>query len=455
MASVIQRADAWYAKFRDADGRPRRIRVSALTRAEAKRMAEDLERQAERRSLNLEPIMPRDGGGTVMGLLEWWLETYVRGTPSEARTPHMTRLHFSGSELAGMRLADVRKGHVEMFLQAKLDTLAPQTVNHLRQFLVSAFKRAIEADRWPGDNPAKHTRPRKVVQTSAPDYLRAHEVGPLLKALDLRWRPLFATALYTGLRKGELLALRKSDVDLHQRLITVARTNTRDSTKSGRVSTVDIPAELVPYLELAVARSSDLLFPGEDGEPMRPDVKLHHVLRRAMARAGLASDFRHVCRRPGCREVVEADTADLQRCPKDGAKLWPKPVVRPLKFHHLRHTTGSLLVMAGASMAYVSRQLRHADIRITNEVYTHLSPTFRLAEADRLKLGADTPELLEPLRAAVNATRLGPYGVQASRTKNEGPEIGPVSRATPGPSGERRKGFEPSTPSLGSSCSTN
>lgn len=111
--------------------------------------------------------------------------------------------------------------------------------------------------------------------------------------------------------------------------------------------------------------------------------------------------------------------------------------------------------MAGASMAYVSRQLRHADIRITNEVYTHLSPAFRLAEADRLKLGADAPELLEPMRAVVNATRLGPYGVHVVGEKNEGPETATISRATSGPSVERRKGFEPSTPSLGSSCSTN
>jgi integrase len=39
----------------------------------------------------------------------------------------------------------------------------------------------------------------------------------LLRALDPRWRPLFATAIYTGLRKGELLALRKSDVHLDRR----------------------------------------------------------------------------------------------------------------------------------------------------------------------------------------------------------------------------------------------
>ena len=108
--------------------------------------------------------------------------------------------------------------------------------------------------------------------------------------------------------------------------------------------------------------------------------------------------------------------------------------------------------MAGASMAYVSRQLRHADIRITNEVYTHLSPAFRLAEADRLKLGADAPELLEPMRLAAN---LGQLWVKAGEGNERGPETATISRATSGPSVERRKGFEPSTPSLGSSCSTN
>ncbi|HYO70449.1 MAG TPA: hypothetical protein VEU33_30650 [Archangium sp.] len=63
--------------------------------------------------------------------------------------------------------------------------------------------------------------------------------------------PDLATAIYTGLRKGELLALRKADVDLCNRLLTVARSWERDTTKGGHAEVIPIAAELVPYLEEA------------------------------------------------------------------------------------------------------------------------------------------------------------------------------------------------------------
>jgi hypothetical protein len=78
------------------------------------------------------------------------------------------------------------------------------------------FSAARRAGRYAGPNPVVDVRKRKVLRRK-PDFLRIHEVPLLLRALDPRWRPLFATAIYTGLRKGELLALRKSDVHLDRR----------------------------------------------------------------------------------------------------------------------------------------------------------------------------------------------------------------------------------------------
>src|SRR6185436_5978434 len=96
---------------------------------------------------------------------------------------------------------------------------------------------------------------------------------------------------------------------------------------------------------------SELVFPAEDGSMMRADSDLEKVLRRAMGRAGVVTGYNHVCRRPGCGHSEKAPDAELRRCPEDRAKLWPKPQVRPLRFHDLRHTAGSLLMMAGANPA--------------------------------------------------------------------------------------------------------
>jgi hypothetical protein len=111
------------------------------------------------------------------------------------------------------------------------------------------------------------------------------------------------------------------------------------------------------------------------------------VLRRSLGRAGIVLGYDHICRRKGCGKHVAADDGELRLCPDCNMKLWPKALVRPIRFHDLRHTTASLLLMAGANPAAVQRILRHSDPRLTTEVYGHLVPDYLRAEIDRLSFG--------------------------------------------------------------------
>jgi integrase len=77
-------------------------------------------------------------------------------------------------------------------------------------------------------------------------------------------------------------------------------------------------------------------------------------------------------------------------------KLWPKTIVRQIRFHDLRHTTASLSMMAGADPAAVQRILHHRDPRITTEVYGHLAPDYLRAEFDRLRFFTDQPPRRSP-----------------------------------------------------------
>ena len=231
MASVYQRSEKWYLRYRDARGRWRDRVCTARTKTEAKRLAAELERVCERQRLGLEPLPAEDGGGTFGDLVRWWLKTYSKGSPSHQRNVYTVTRHLLESELAALRLVDLTPGRVETFLQAKSATLGPQSLNHLRYFVVAAFNRARRAGRYLGPNPALEVERRKIPRRM-PDYLRANEVSPVLASLTPEWRPLFATAIYSGLRRGELLALQKSDVDLAGRILTVGRSHGRDTTKS-------------------------------------------------------------------------------------------------------------------------------------------------------------------------------------------------------------------------------
>ena len=208
---------------------------------------------------------------------------------------------------------------------------------------------------------------------------------PVLANVPDRWRCLFAAALYTGMRKGELLGLRKEDVDLGARLITIRRSHDRDTTKGGHADAVPIAAELAPYLEVAMAASkTELVFPGRDGRLLSRRVQLEQVLRRALRRANILTGYRHTCRRKGCGHVEQAPDGEIRWCPKYRMKLWPVGQVRPIRFHHIRHTTASLLMMAGADLPAVQRIMRHTDPRITTEFYGHLAPGYLCNAIDRL-----------------------------------------------------------------------
>ena len=249
--------------------------------------------------------------------------------------------------------------------------------------MLTAFNCAKRAGRWEGPNPAKEVQRRRAPK-GKPEFLRLREVPLVLQAVSKRWQPLFATAIYTGLRKGELLGLCKSDVDFSTGLITVARSYDHDSTKGGHADAIPIAGELVPYLRAAIAASPSDVFPDADGSMLSRHTPLEEVLRRALAHAGIVTAYVHVCRKKGCGHKETAQDAQLRHCPGHGMKLWLKAQVRQIRFHDLRHTTGSLLLMAGAKPAAVQRILRHSAPRITTEVYGHLLPGYLRSEIDKL-----------------------------------------------------------------------
>ena len=458
MAKPYQKAGRWYLRYKDATGRWRDRVSKARTKAEAKLLCLELEQREERVRARLDAPTPVDGGGTLEELLQWWIAEYFRGAPSFEKSIGTVRRHLLGSELSRLRLVEVTPGRIESFLQSRSRDVGPQTLNHIRGYLSRAFSAARRTERFVGPNPVAEVSRRKIPRR-VPDYLRPQEIPPLLRALAPKWRALFATGLYTGMRRGELFGLRKSDIDLPNRLITVARSYQRDTTKGDHADAIPIAAELVPYLTSAIATSTvDLVFPADDGSMRSPGVQLEQVLRRAMRRAGLVTGYRHVCRRQGCGHLERAPDDQLRRCPRCRMKLWPIGEVRPLRFHHLRHTTASLLMMAGANPAATQRILRHSDPRITTEIYGHLAPGYLRSEVDLLSFGAPPALPTAPLPRPGAREK----GTRFAAPVLQGPAEGPEE-----PSGEGEEalqipevpavgveGFEPPTPCSQSRCAT-
>lgn len=447
MATVFKRTDGprvvWVVKWKNAAGRWVQERTNCATKAEAREYARELERRADHQRHGLAPA-DAPSAITFGELLAWYDRHHAHLVKSPSR-----RL-TAGKNLAQLNrlpLVEVTTARLEAVLNERAKTLKPETVNSLRAFVHRLFNLASRAGLWTLANPVTRI-PRLKVPKRPPSWLRPEEVGLVIPQVPDRWRALFATAVYTGMRRGELVALQKRDVELEgdRPSITVCRSWAADSTKGREVRVIPVHPELVPYLADAINRSpSELVFPRADGSMHSEDINLPGLLRSAMARAGLVKGWVHKCRWCGFKsEQVSAST--LRRCPKDGKKLWPAPVRRAERFHDLRHTTATLLLKAGAPLAMVQRLLGHSDPAITTEVYGHLEAEDARPHLERLTFPSPAP-VVNVLPLAANGPHGAPVvrnflerspGTMASAAKVEGPwALGPAfllaKKQGPGP----------------------
>lgn len=171
------------------------------------------------------------------------------------------------------------------------------------------------------------------------------------------WLAFFATAIWTGMRLGELCGLRWTDVDFDDGHVVIQRSlwhGKEKSTKTRKRRIVPLRDELGEILQAHPRSQSPYVFTNRSGEP----------LTRNTAR----KPFAKVCELAG---------------------------VKKIRLHDLRHSFGSLLVNRGASLETVRRMLGHSDIRMTQH-YLH-SP------GDEMKRVVN--ELLPPLPATENCQR--------------------------------------------------
>lgn len=395
-----------HVKIKGADGSDKIVCVGEIGIREAERQGRALQERAdlERQGLaglgeeNDAPPVDWFKTATLGDLCAWWLAAVSPTHASHAENVSAIGVLVLGNPeapggarpptlLCHVKLRDLTAPMLVRFFaaMAKDSGYAPRSVNGFRDRLRAIINTAKGHGRWVGENPAEFVKALPVPE-GLPEFLRAHEVPMVLASAEGEWQDIFAVAIYTAMRFGEILALQKIDCDLDSGYITVRRSHVRDTTKGKRAGLVPIAPGLRPYLESAYARNpaSPLVFPAAAGGLKHKKTDGTRPLRTAMARAGLTLGYTLVCRRKGCGHTEDAPDASGRRCSACAMKLWPVAKVRPLHFHQLRHTTATLLLMEGVPLHAVSKILRHASVDITLKTYGHLTPGYLKAEMGAL-----------------------------------------------------------------------
>jgi len=330
---------------------PKRKTIYGKTRQEvAAKLAKVLAGRAEGISYSEENI-------TVGDYLDKWLKGSVRGSVRQStfdRYESAIRLHIKPA-LGKLKLKKLTPLHVQGFYQDRLDAgLAPATVHKLHAILHQTLDQAV---RW-------HMIPRNVAKAvKAPrpapkemSTLSAEETRRLFEAArGEKLEALYVLTVHTGMRQGELLALKWQDVDLENAAISVRRTLTKSGsrlllgepkTKKSR-RTIRLTEAVVRALREHLTRQMEdmqrlgdlyrdqgLVFSSEVGTLINPTNLRKRSFTPLLKRAGLPS----------------------------------------IRFHDLRHTCATLLLSRNVHPKYVQELLGHASIAITLDTYSHVIP---------------------------------------------------------------------------------
>jgi integrase len=319
-------------------------------------------------------LRDRDRGVPVLGekqtvgtYLATWLDASKHRVKPRTyeRYAELIAVHVTPS-LGRVALAKLSPQHVQRLYTAKLDEgLSSTTVHHIHAVLRTALAHA-EKQGLVARNVVKLTTPPRMRRIEMHTLTSEQAQKLLATAKGDRLEALYVLALSTGMRQGELLALRWADVDLERATLRVTATLQR--TRAGVMLAppkthrsrrqIALPPMAVEALRAHRSRQEDerqflgeawepldLVFPNQHGAPIRNNNLLVDSYFPLLQRAGL-----------------------------------PR-----IRFHDLRHTCATLLLGRGVPVKVVSELLGHASIAITLDVYAHVLPDMQAQAAREMQ----------------------------------------------------------------------
>lgn len=323
----------------------------------------------------------KPGKTTVAEYLTRWLTDYVKPNLSPRgyeRYESIVRVHLIPG-IGHIALTQLKPEHLQRHYTIKLNEGSrPLTVRYHHTVIHKALQTAIKwglVNRNAADGVDVPKNGRKEMQVWNDDEVRQF----LDTAKDSIYFALFHTALYTGMRRNELLGLRWSDIDFLFRQLSVHRS-------------------------LHHLKDGSYVFTAPKSEKSE----------RALALSEAAIDVlkEHLAIQKTIGEAIGKPRTndDLVFCQPDGSPLRPatitrvwsilvtKASVKPIRLHDARHTHASLMLKAGVHPKIVQERLGHASIQITLDTYSHVMPGIQEAAAEQFDklVGARYSNGLEP-----------------------------------------------------------
>jgi integrase len=351
MASIVKKPTSkfWFAAFRDANGKQRRITTGQTDEKKARALADRFESVAQRKgssqrvresfaNLYQEFYNQDIPSSPLRAFVARWLSDRARETsPATISTYAKTAerfLAFLGSDADG-QLESITKTRITEYRNQLADRLAPATVNRDVKIVRMIFRQA-RLDGYILRDPAEGVAVIKKQDSARPRRpLTIPEIRSVLSIADPEWQSLIKFGLYTGQRLADIASLTWSQVNLEQgevRLVT---------RKTGKRILLPVTGALRAHIEQL--KTSD-----DPNAPLHP--RAHEILQSQKGRSGtLSNAFVELMIQAGLRPArTHQGTGKGREGKRQGMDI---------SFHSLRHSAVSILKDAGipdsVTMAFV------------------------------------------------------------------------------------------------------
>ncbi|MFC1965219.1 tyrosine-type recombinase/integrase [Chloroflexota bacterium] len=307
----------------------------------------------------------KPGKTTVADYLQKWLSDYAKPNLSPRTIEGYEHIikHYVIPNLGNHTLVHLKPEHLQHFYSAELTAgLSAQTVRHHHMVIHKALDSAVE---WGLiiRNAADAVRPPKAQRIEMQTWSENEIVQFLEAAKTIPYYELFYLALFTGMRRSELLALRWQDIDFIYSQIYVSRS-------------------------LHVLKGSKVVFMSPKTATGRRTIAL------SPSAILLLKDYREKMETESLllgKPVADSDlvfsTLGKHLLPNTVTHAWSKLVnhigLKAIRLHDARHTHASIMLKQGIHPKIVQERLGHSSIQITLDTYSHVAPGLQEAAANR------------------------------------------------------------------------
>jgi len=296
---------------------------------------------------------------------EVWLNDYIKSLrrPSTFERYQDNLVRYIYPAIGSKSIGNLKRGDIRnLLLKLHKKGLSRASIALVKDVISGPMEYAIDEEIITG-NPTRGILKRLNIERDkriSVEPMTNEEVKLFLETClkyETGYFPFFLTAFRTGMRLGELIALKWTDVDWNGKFIKVQRSFRRgvvSHTKTGKERRVDMSDQLISTLKaLQTKRKREALKIGK-GDPVD---WIFNRGDKPISQNSIRNVFKRILKKAGLRHM---------------------------RVHDMRHSFASLLLSNGESPVYVKEQLGHSSIQMTVDIYGHLIPSSNRKAVNRL-----------------------------------------------------------------------